>query len=252
MNKNANAFLHTHECAARRATASPAAFIDFLVFYGFAGSLYRLSRVLRRSRSRTLRFAACRFTDDRATLCCRRIVDCGTSRSSLADHLPVRYMTAARFKVSIRRTKAYMCAVYNKVSTVPISNPLDVVTTRKRPTAKELDGMRKAEEARVKQQTKAFWLPNHLSGMPSDTWPKPLRMFSFSLPEPRSRYRSCQSTTPEIIASLRQHYPEDDVLMRFADFLDSAIRDDPKVTFETSYEQKLLPRNPDGSICLPW
>ncbi len=36
MNKNANAFLHTHECAARRATASPAAFIDFLVFYGFA------------------------------------------------------------------------------------------------------------------------------------------------------------------------------------------------------------------------
>ncbi|KAL3154900.1 hypothetical protein ABBQ38_011437 [Trebouxia sp. C0009 RCD-2024] len=104
----------------------------------------------------------------------------------------------------------------------------------------------KAEDQRIKAMKKCFWLPDHLtgSGAYSETWPKPLRLFSYYLSRPASSF---QPTVPEIISNLRKYYPEDQVLMHFARFLEAVIKDDPDVTFTYEYKRALIPRCPDGS-----
>ncbi|KAL3144451.1 hypothetical protein ABBQ32_004196 [Trebouxia sp. C0010 RCD-2024] len=103
-----------------------------------------------------------------------------------------------------------------------------------------------AEDHRIEAKKKCFWLPDHLTGSDtySETWPRPLRLFAYYLSRPASSFRP---TVPETVSNLRKYYPEDQVLMQFARFLESAIKDDPDVTFTHEYKHALIPRCPDGS-----
>ncbi len=134
-----------------------------------------------------------------------------------------------------------------KITTVPKRNALDVITGR-RPTSRELLLLQKAEDDRVRAMTTTFWLPEHLSGWPSDTWPKPLRLFSYYL----EMTCSFEPTVSEIICDLRKYYPHEEVLMQCADFLESALQDDPNVRFTTCHKSVLMPRSPDGSVLNIW
>lgn len=64
-------------------------------------------------------------------------------------------------------------------------------------------------------------------------------LLSFALPSPQ-----------ETVANLRKYYPDDKLLMQFADFMDTAGQNDPKVTFTKENNYVLFPRSPDGSIKL--
>ncbi len=138
-------------------------------------------------------------------------------------------------------------ADYVKITTVPERNTPEVIMGR-RPTSRELRLLRKAEDDRVRAMTKSFWLPEHLSGWPRGTWPKSLRDFSHDL----EQTHSFQPTVPEIICDLRKYYPHDEVLMQCADFLESALQDDPNVRFTSCYKSVFMPRSPDGSVLNIW
>ena len=137
-------------------------------------------------------------------------------------------------------------AAYDEITTRPSRKPLEVFT-RRRPTPKELDNLIKAEDQRVKDKTRSFWLPTHLTGWPTESWPESLHFFASRLPDNRVRSRYAP-TLPEIVSNLRKYYPEDQVLTQFAEFLESAYQDDAEVTFATEHKHVLLPRSPDGSI----
>lgn len=94
--------------------------------------------------------------------------------------------------------------------------------------------------------SKTFWLPEHLSGYPTETWPESLHMFAYYLASPSSYAPSPQET----VANLRKYYPDDKLLMQFADFVDTAGQNDPTVTFTKEDNYVLFPRLPDGSIKL--
>ena len=138
-------------------------------------------------------------------------------------------------------------ADYVEITTVPGGKAPEVITGR-RPTSKELRLLRKAKDDRARAMNKSFWLPDHLSGCPSDTWPKSLHDFSCYL---GTRYRF-HPTVPEIICDLRKYYPDDKVLMQCADFLETALQDDPNVCFTTCHKIVLMPRSPDGSVLNIW
>lgn len=106
--------------------------------------------------------------------------------------------------------------------------------------------MRAEEESRVQQMSKTFWLPMHLSGYPTETWPKPLHHFALRLAQPSSCYEP--PSPQETVSNLRSYYPDDKLLMQFADFLEAAGRSDPEITFTQEYKHVFLPRSPDGSI----
>ena len=138
-------------------------------------------------------------------------------------------------------------ADYVKITTVPNENAPEVITGR-HPTSKELRLLRKAKNDRARAMNKSFWLPEHLSGCPSDTWPKSLHDFSSYL---GTRY-TFHPTVPEIICDLRKYYSDDKVLMQCADFLESALQDDPNICFTTCHKYVLMPRSPDGSVLTIW
>lgn len=138
-------------------------------------------------------------------------------------------------------------ADYVEITTVPGGNAPEVITGR-RPTSKELRLLQKAKDGRARAMNKSFWLPEHLSGCPSGTGPKSLHDFSRYL---GTRY-TFHPTVPEIIRDLRKYYPDDKVLMQCADFLESALQDDPNVCFMTCHKYVLMPRSPDGSVLNIW
>lgn len=137
-------------------------------------------------------------------------------------------------------------APYSVVRAVPSHKPLDVVTKR-RPDARELKRMRAEEESRVQQLSKTFWLPEHLSGHPTETWPESLHFFAHRLTHSPSSYAP---SPEETVSNLRRYYPQDKLLMQFAEFVEEAGQNDPKVTFTEEYKHVLLPRSSDGSIKL--
>ena len=136
---------------------------------------------------------------------------------------------------------------YSEICTVPTRKPLGVFENR-RPTSKELDILRKSEGKRIRAMQRCFWLPQHLTGTgdDSETWPKPLRKFVYYLPDKRPA-SSYLPTVPEIISNLRKYYPEEQVLMELASFLESAVKDDPNVTFTQTPKSAFIPRCTDGS-----
>jgi len=121
------------------------------------------------------------------------------------------------------------------------------VFTQKRPTRKELDLMKTAEDCRIQKMTTAFWLPQHLTGFPSETWPEPLRLFEHRLSN-RERSYGFATTPAETVFNLRKYYPDDKVLRDFANFVEAALADDPATTFKSEYKHVLIPRSTDGSF----
>jgi len=104
-----------------------------------------------------------------------------------------------------------------------------------------------AEDCRIQKMAKAFWLPEHLTGFPSATWPEPLRLFEHRLSN-RERSYDFEPTPADIVFNLRKYYPDDKVLMDFANFVEAALADDPETTFKSECKHVLIPRSTDGSF----
>ena len=136
-------------------------------------------------------------------------------------------------------------AVYREVIATP-TRKQPAVFTKRRPSQKELELSKRTEDKRLRDMTKSFWLPEHLTGSGSDmdTWPEPLRLFEYRLTG--GGYRSPDPRTT--VSDLRKFYGEDKVLMEFANFIEAAQEDDPGVTFAAEYKIVRIPRSTDGSF----
>ena len=110
-------------------------------------------------------------------------------------------------------------------------------------TLSELESLRQ-EQNITSGPCHCFWLPMHLSGTEDlDTWPECLHRFPYALPHEDAIVPECKSTA-KVSEALRKYYPKDEVLMRFADFVDSASQSDPAVMF--SYD--ITNNCPDGDL----
>ena len=119
---------------------------------------------------------------------------------------------------------------YYRICAVPSRQPAKS-PERRRWTLSELESLRHEEEQRILASSKCFCLPLHLSGTEDvETWPDDLQYFVFNLPHADAVSPEMKSTS-RVYKALRKHYPEDEVLMRFADFVESAGRSDPSVMF---------------------
>jgi len=56
------------------------------------------------------------------------------------------------------------------------------------------------------------------------------------------------SKPSETVFNLRKYYPDDKVLMDFANFVEAAVADDPATTFKSEYRRVMIPRSTDGSF----
>lgn len=56
------------------------------------------------------------------------------------------------------------------------------------------------------------------------------------------------SKPSETVFNLRKNYPDDKVLMDFANFVEAAVADDPSTTFKSEYRRVMIPRSTDGSF----
>lgn len=127
-------------------------------------------------------------------------------------------------------------AGYLRICTAPSKQPRSPPVGR-RWTFSELESMRQEDE-RAAESPRCFWLPEHLSGTEDlDTWPESLRDFPWQLPRTNRtfpEYNSPKSIT-KVCKALREHYPEDEILMRFADFIESEGQSAPSVLFSLNY-----------------
>ena len=134
-------------------------------------------------------------------------------------------------------------ADYVEITTVPGGNAPEVITGR-RPTSKELRLLQKAKDDRARAMNKSFWLPEHLSGCPSDTRPKSLHDFSRYL----GTRCTFHPTLPEIIRDLRKYYPDDHIVDAMCGLSGISLAGRSKCLFTTRHKYVLMPRSLDGSV----
>lgn len=94
------------------------------------------------------------------------------------------------------------------------------------------------EDERAAETPRCFWLPEHLSGSEDlETWPASLSRFPWDLPRVDRLFpeNNRRESITEVCQALRKYYPEDEVLMRFADFIESEGQSDPSVMFSVNY-----------------
>lgn len=141
----------------------------------------------------------------------------------------------------VTSTATLVSAEYCRVCTVPFRQPREPPVGR-RWTYSELETIRQEEE-RTSQASKCFWLPMHLSGTEDlETWPESLQRFPWKLPREEALFPERQSI-PKVCKALRKHYPDDETLMRFADFVESVGKSDPSVVFDLDFSSTC----PDGN-----
>ena len=94
------------------------------------------------------------------------------------------------------------------------------------------------EDERAAEPPRCFWLPEHLCGSEDlDTWPESLRDFAWKLPRADRLFPENNSpkSITKVCEALRKYYPADEVLMRFAEFIESEGQSDPSVMFSLNY-----------------
>ena len=83
----------------------------------------------------------------------------------------------------------------------------------------------------------------HLSGTEDlETWPESLHLFPHELPHADALFPERKSTA-RVCKALRECYPEDEVLMRFAAFVEAAAQSNPAVLFS----REITFECPDGN-----
>lgn len=89
------------------------------------------------------------------------------------------------------------------------------VAAGKRPSPKELAAQRRS-------RTKEFWLPEFLSGTQDvESWPQELQHMVYRL-DSDDRISGGAGT---IASNLERFYPQDELLLRFAEFLKQGVKD---------------------------
>jgi len=165
----------------------------------------------------------------------RRLVDVGTVGAWVGALVVPPWLYSELYSRSF---------VYREVISEP-KRKLPAVLTQRRPTPKELEFSKRAEDQRIQRLTKTFWLPEYLTGSDTETWPESLQLFEYYLTG-KSTWSAPKPA--EIVLNLRKYYPGDKTLMEFADFIQAAEADDPQVTFRSSYKHVVTPRSTDGSF----
>lgn len=106
--------------------------------------------------------------------------------------------------------------------------------------------MKAAEDKQIEELTKCFWLPEHLAGNPAETWPKSLQDFAYRLNSDWYSYDPV--VVPDTVANLKKYYPEDEVLMQLASFLESALQSDPQIKLHSKTEYSMFKKSTDGAL----
>lgn len=99
---------------------------------------------------------------------------------------------------------------------------------------------RGAREYAAGRQTtpRCFLLTEHLSGCEDpETWPDSLRRFPWDLPRADATFPEYQTieNIAKVCKALRKYYPDDEVLMRYANFVESEAQSNPSVMFSVKY-----------------